>query len=202
MDLVNITGGAIDTSWTSGDFATVKSMFDALEVSLNNYISPAYTLVQYRAYHMAFNADDPGPGNRSKANGFAYAPTGPPRYVLDLTDPHSGTAGMPYQVSIGVTLKTAWPRHWGRLYLPTPSADVFDSNGRITSSARTAYANAVSTLGKALSDADFLPVVPVTDLNRSAFHGLLGVGSYVVDDVPDIQRRRRPRQAANRTIGA
>jgi len=201
-DLLNITGGTVDSTWTAGDFTTVRTAFETWRTNQWSSFGTSQVMAGYKAYAMSYNPGDPGPGMRNKSNGLAFAPTGPPRYVSTQVQAGSGATAIPYQVAPSVTFRTALPRHWGRIYLPTPATSSLDSTGRLTSGFRTAMADGASLLGKTLSDGDFLPVVPMTDLNRQTFHGLLGVTQYVVDDIPDIQRRRRPRQAANRTIGA
>lgn len=202
LDLVNITGGAIDTSWTAGDFAAVQARMVTFKAILQAQMSAGFTFSEYRAYRMAFNPADPGPGQRSAANGLAFADTGPPVYVGTLGGAGTGTAGVPYQVSGTCTLRTAFPRHWGRIYLPTPGVASFDTSGRLVSGYRTAIANGMRALVNGLADDGFLVAVPMTDLGKQTFHGLLGVSDVVVDDVPDVQRRRRPKMVAAKTVGA
>jgi hypothetical protein len=82
--------------------------------------------------------------------------------------------------------------------LPTPLSSTLDANGRLGATFRGTVTGAFKALGDTLADADFLPCVPVSDLNRQPYHALLGVTLYGMDDVPDVQRRRRPRQPALR----
>jgi len=210
FDMINVTGGTLDTSWTSGDVADVLTHVGTLATSLAPEIQSVADHTATKMYAMSFNPSDPGPGNRGPGAG-AFLETGPP-FVNDTGGHASSGAGvMPYQVATSVTLKTAWPRHWGRVYIPNPwhSGGLVDVKGRLVAAHRTAVADAVHDFITALADDDFLVVVPVTQLQNGgpgagsvAFHALLGVNEVVVDDVPDVQRRRRPKQVAARTVGA
>lgn len=200
LHIVNITGGDIDSSWIAGDFATVQSAMDTFVAAVSPYWPNTHTLTEYRAYHMAFNPNDPGPNNRRGSGNSAFAETGPPVYIGAKNVQGGSATQLPYQVAHTLTLRTAWARHWGRIYLP--GCPPFSSSGRIGSGGLTTVANAGKALGSTLADSEFHVVVPVTQLSGQTFHGLLGVDKWVADDIPDIQRRRRPRQAAVRQVGA
>lgn len=195
VDLLNITSGNVDTSWTAGDFANVKAKFDTFCTAMKAYTTDSHTFDSYRAYHMRFN---PSPDITRP-----FADTGAPVYVATGVGNATGSIRLPYQVAATVTLRTAWAKHWGRIYLPGPfyTGGAVDANGRLPALYRTAVANLVFDLFDDLAAADFLPVVPVGQLEKQPFHALLGVSETVVDDIPDVQRRRRPKMAAARTIG-
>lgn len=204
LDLVNITGGAIDNSWIASDVAAVEAALTTFWTTMRPEVCSIATLKERRYYAMGFNPTDPGPGNRNASNGSAFLNTGPPFNIVSVGSPGTGAGSMPYQVATSCTFKTAWAKHWGRAYVPNPwhTAGLVDANGRLVAAHRTAVADAFHDLFDTLANGDFLAVVPVTDLDKQTFHGLLGVTQAVVDDVPDVIRRRRPRQAAARTIGA
>lgn len=194
LDILNITSGAVDGSFTSGDWTAVDTRIAAWRTSQMDRWSSSYTFAGYKGYQMRFNVG----GDPRKP----FAETGPPLWVSGQSYAGTGTAGIPYQVSSACTLRTAWPKHWGRCYLPTPGVGDLDAYGRLTSAHRTDVANAMRLLVDDLADADFLTVIPVTQVNKTPLYGLLGVTDVVSDDVPDIQRRRRPKQPAARTVGA
>lgn len=200
IDLLNITSGAIDTSWTSGDFTTVKARADTFLTGIKTQLSPAITFTEYRAYRMAFDPSDPGPAARKGSGLSAFAETGPPVYRSTISVAGTGSGYVPYQVAATVTLRTAFPRHWGRFYIPCPQPSVITTNGRLNATAYQTFAQVTKTMVSGLADDGFLTVVPVTDLNKSAFHALLGVTEIVCDDIPDVQRKRRPKQPAIRYI--
>jgi hypothetical protein len=129
-----------------------------------------------------------------------FAETGPPSSLVVIgPSAGTGTGVLPYQTAPTVTFRTAWPKHWGRIYLPVPPAAALDSTGRFTSSYRSTMHTAVKALLGGLHDDGFYPVIPVGQLNKEPWHALLSVSAVVMDDIPDVQRRRRPRQVVSRT---
>jgi hypothetical protein len=128
-----------------------------------------------------------------------FQDTGPPEYVSTISRPGTSTIYLPYQVAASITLKTGLPRHWGRYYLPGVGATL-NTTGRFNSAQCTAWANATRTLLDGLTDDGFWPVVPMTQFDKQPLHGLMGVEKIQVDDVPDVQRRRRAKQPSLRTL--
>lgn len=200
LDLLNITSGAIDTTWTAGDFAACKTAIDTFLNVLASRTGNTTSYSQHKAYRMSFNASDPGPGPAPGNTSRPFADTGPPIYLATISIPGTASPALPYQLTGTVTYRTPWAKHWGRSYL-VGCPQAFTAQGRIASGDATAIANGAKAMGGALADAGFLHVVPVGQMKRQAFHGLLGVTQYVVDDIPDVIRRRRPKQAAARTVG-
>jgi hypothetical protein len=191
MDIANITGGALDASWTSGDYSAVLTAYNTLMGSLNAQMANAVTEAEVRVYKRAFNSmDNPKP----------FAESGPPEVIY--TPARTGTAGtttVPYQIACSVTEKTPWPGHWGRAYLPNFGVGKLDANGRWTSATTSSVAAAFGTFATSLQASGFFLVVPVTQVAKQPFRALLPVTSIQVDDIPDVQRRRRPKQPAIRS---
>lgn len=192
LDLLNVTSDEVDVTWTSGDDTTVKNAFGTAVTALANLHGSHQVFREMKYYRMKFN---PVPDIERP-----FMDTGPPTFVQDWTTNMTVASVLPYQVAPAVTLRTAWAKHWGRIYLPTPGTVHLDTNGRLTTTYRAGASAAVKTLLSTLHDAGFYPVIPVGQVNKNSFHGLLGVTAVVSDDVPDIQRRRRPKQAAVRTV--
>lgn len=192
IDLVNVTADELDVTWTSGDFASVRAAISTFETAILSQVVGSQRFADVKAYRMRFNPvlDVARP----------FAETGPPVYVSALANAGTATGAMAYQVAPTVTLRTGWARHWGRCYMPCPSNNQLDSYGRLNSTYRSTVGTAFKTMLGTLHDAGFYPVVPVGQLDKSPFHALLGVQAVVVDDVPDVQRRRRPKQTAVRTV--
>jgi hypothetical protein len=200
LDIVNITGGALDTSWTAGDFSNVDTDITAFMNTIVGLMTGSWTWVKLNAYRMQFNEDDPGPGGAPAVPPRPFLNTGPPIYSATKALSGSGTDSHPYQVAASATFRTGWPRHWGRIYLPNP-AFIPVTGGRLPSAFRTTYANALFDLRDDLAGHGFLMTVPVAQAAKAKFHALLGVQEIVVDDIPDVIRRRRPRQVSSRAIG-
>lgn len=201
LDVLNITGGAIDNTWIAADFTSVRANMWNIWSAMSGITAQNHTLKEIRAYRMQFNPADPGPGNRVAGNGL-FLPSGAPIYreLVSSSSVATGTVAPP-QVSATVTLRTAHPKHWGRVYWPTPYAAGFDTQGRLASAYRTTLADVWHDQTGLMADNGFLACVPVGQAEKQTFHGLLGVTEYVVDDIADVQRRRRHRQTAARTIG-
>lgn len=200
LDLLNITSGAVDSTWTSTDFTQAITPIDTFLTAIKLQTTPAHSYVEHVVYGMRFNPADPGP----IAPGVTPRPflnTGPPIYRTPATQVgQAGLSVLPYQTACSITFRTAWPKHWGRIFPPglTPT---LTANGRWTTSGIQNIANAARAMGSGLADRGFLLVTPVSQLDKQPFHALLGVTDYVVDDVPDVIRRRRPKQASVRALG-
>lgn len=195
FDIVNITGGQVDTSWIGTDFTTIEAFFDSWWDGIASLIDSSHTLSAYKWYRMRFR-EVMTPTHR-------FEDTGPP-VRLQLKTKAGTWVGtpLPYQVAMSVTEKTGVPKHWGRFYMPGLGTNAIEAaHGRWTSVAYTTMADATAELYDDLAGADMFPVVPVTQVNKVLTGGLLGVNEIVVDDIPDVIRRRRPRQAAVRRTG-
>jgi hypothetical protein len=98
---------------------------------------------------------------------------------------------MPSQVSCTTTEKTPYRKHWGRNYWPYPSAQFVSSSGHIASALVTNFLGQVHYFYDLLQKAELFPVIPVTQIDGAPARALLGVTEVQMDDVFDVQRRRR-----------
>jgi hypothetical protein len=147
-------------------------------------------VTEYRWYVREFTPV--GPGN-------AFLDSGPPARVTTKSLAGTGTNYMPPQVAFALTEKTAWPKHWGRTYLPTPQGlHVFGD--RWTSACVDTIVGAANTLYQGLAAAEFFPVVPVTQVASDPARALVGITQVQGDDIPDVIRRRRPRNTTYRKV--
>lgn len=181
LHYVNSTGGNIDTTWTSADYAAVESAIQAFWTGNPTYFSDSVRLVEHRWY--AFGPE-------------VIAPN-PPSRVTTLGTPIAGTSTGAFvrQVACTVTLRTALRRHWGRIYLPFVSS-VYVTDGQLTSGNVDSLTTAARTMLLAAETSQ--GVVPVVwDRTRKLAYTVTGIE---VDSVPDIQRRRRPRDTGYRKI--
>jgi hypothetical protein len=180
VDVVNMTAGAIDDTWTAGDFTTVEAQLDTLWGAIKSMYHSGYVLVEYRWYRL-------GPGAR--------APEPTVRVTSRNVPGTSGTSPLPQQCSVTVSLRTALRKHWGRMYFPAPSGAQAGVSGLMPSIYVDQYANAFNAYVVALAAADFYPVV-YSKLRQRAY----AVNRTVVDNVIDIQRRRRPEKATYQKV--
>jgi hypothetical protein len=192
LDLLNVTASAPDATWITADYTACETALSTFWSSHASLMHTSHQVVQYRWYRMAF---------RPMTDTKPFALTGPPQRITTVSHVGSSTAQTPYQLAISVTERTAVPRHWGRMYLPIVSGSAtMDSFGRWASGIRASVAANAETLYETLAAGGFHPVVPVTQIEKTPARGLLGVTEIAVDDIPDVQRRRRPRTVLARSV--
>jgi hypothetical protein len=199
MDLVNVTGGLVDNSWTSGDYTTCDAAIDTMISALGPHLNTNLIIERVNYYRRAFTALPSAPippGDRDHP----FTVSGPPDHVRIFGGAGSGGAGFPSQVSVTTTERTAYPRHWGRNYWPGPKAADMAGTGQLSALAVDAYCQAVHDAYQTLSAAEFFPVVPVTQMQKAPFRGLLSVSEVQVDSVLDVVRRRRAHTAAYKKV--
>lgn len=202
FNITNITGGDLDTTWTTQDYTTCEAHFTELFTTLRSSLMPSHKLVDWRWYKRAFNpaahwGQSPLPGE------VRFAKSGPPERITPVNLAGTAATGaLPYQAAVSVTFRTPTPRHWGRVYWPGYGAGSLDANGRWGSGAVLGIANAHAELKDDLEGSEFQLVVPTTQIDNVLQPALQTVGSIQVDDIPDVIRRRRPRQAGIKQLGA
>lgn len=177
---INTTGGALDTTWTTGDYTAAESAIQTFWINTNTFISQDYRLVEHRWYSF-------GPG--------VTKPNPPSRITTIAPLAGQGTALGPHQVASTVTLRTALRRHWGRIYMPYGT--------QFTSTGGTMTASTVDTINAAARTMLTAPgtsqgVVPV--VWDRVHHRAYGITDIETDSIADIQRRRRQRTVNYRKI--
>jgi len=191
IDIANITGGKVDSSWTDADYATVEGHLGFLTEQLLSIQAIRCHPLERRYYVRQFNP---------MSNVHPFAHSGPPERVFAESGVGTGGGALPPQCAISVTEKTAYPRHWGRFYIPFPGAAHVSTQGRVDAAAVTSIAAAVLGAYQGLQNAEFFPVVPVTQVDKVPTRGLLSVNAVQVDDVFDVIRRRRSHTATIRNV--
>lgn len=84
--------------------------------------------------------------------------------------------------------------------MPGPTATLIGSTLQLASADTSFLATAYQTLMNSLVSSEFYLVVPVTQVHKNPYRGLLQVTSVQVDSIMDVIRRRRPRAALVRTV--
>lgn len=145
------------------------------------YHSTQVTFREIRWYVVRDDQDDSGPPVRVDTVGVA------------------GTAAnvrAPDQLSPTITLITASRKHWGRWYLPGVTRDFYETTyGRASTATIDTMAANFRTMALALETAGF-NVCVWSPTARS----VLDLYKIQMDDVPDVQRRRRPKQPNYRKV--
>jgi hypothetical protein len=197
FDIVNITGGGIDVSWTEGDYATVDGQLDALVTGWATNMGSNFRCVRCAVYRMQFTVLPPS--GTALADDKPFVRSGPPVRDRALNILGSANAGLPSQISVTATEKTPYAKHWGRNYLPFPSQATVALDGHILPAVVDGIATNYEAHYGSLQANEFYPVVPVTQIDKQPARGLLGVNAVQVDDVFDVQRRRRLKNASRIT---
>lgn len=173
-----------DTAVTALD-ATQKA---AAEVPLKAFVdswatlaSAVVTFKEFRWHDVNFGDEFYGPADR---------------YTAYLKSGAAAGNTMPYQMAINTTLRTASRRHWGRFYLPNISSNSYDTvYGRVTNAACDTIANNTKTLYTSLSG---LTASVTLVVYSHKYQAVLSVDEIHCDNVPDVVRRRRAKQASYR----
>ncbi len=138
-------------------------------------------------------------------------PWGPPARVTARNLPGSGAVAMlPPQVSCVVTEFTnlqetvngRFHNHWGRFYLPVPGRDSLKQDGTLTVTAQDKILSEAVILYNRWIAAGLIPVVHTTNVGPNNVPVRAVIEELRVDDVLDIQRRRRYESVGRRVVAA
>jgi hypothetical protein len=173
-------GGLLWSTLVSADKATVEGYLDTWWASQKGHVVNQFSLVEYRWHDWRLTDDALGPADRVTSRAVA------------------GTAGatvrIPDQCAMTLTFKTASRKHWGRIYLPGIFfSDLDPAMGRWAATPVGLIAGIYHTMLASLHSASMDVVVA-----SRKYRGLLEVTELQVDDIVDIQRRRRAKQASFR----
>lgn len=171
-----------DGGLSAGDQSDVMTAIGHWWDAIGALISDQVNLHEVRMYNLPATA----------------GPLGDPAYVD--TTPHQGlgssAAELPPQCAISHTLKTPIRRRWGRIYLPGIVNGAV-SYGRVNDAALSTLGNAFEVFGKALRNAG----IPIVVWHRASWSPQ-PVETFTIDDVFDVQRRRRFGHAFHRHDGS
>lgn len=195
MNVVNYTGGAIDTSWTDSDLNTVQQHIANYVVNpWAVHMSQNHAFTYMAAYRMTF-ADVPSISDPNWQKAPKYLQSGPPVKEWTIASAGQTVGAIPPQCSVSCTLETPIRTHWGRFYLPFPSSATVASSGRLTTTIVTELATKLNDLCSALAGSEFYLVIPSTQDQLKPVRALQQVSGVRVDDVFDTIRRRRSKYA-------
>lgn len=159
----------------TADLNACKTAIEGWWTSQRGTITDQVTLLEIRWYRVSLDHLKSGPPLRVDAIGVAG---------------QFSSSRVPDQLSATITFKTASRKHWGRVYIPGLAANSWDTTyGRLTTSRADSLATYMRSLIVDLNTAGFEMCV----WSRTA-RSVLHIYELHVDDVPDIQRRRRPKQ--------
>lgn len=174
-DFLNITSGAIDSSWTTADYQAVEGYLRTMYAALVSWFPSTWSVREFR-WHLL-----PDPAGDTAARRVA-----PPSSSVT----GSATASVPPQIACTLTKQTASRKHWGRVYLGPISQSALagsTTSGRFS----TTYVDAIAAAGNTLRSTCQLNDFPMVVYDRARLH-FATVDSVRVDDIPDVIRSRRP----------
>lgn len=177
-DFLNLTGGAPDDTWTSGDYSTLETILEAWLTGIQAYITQEGTWTAIKWYRVGTGVVPPNPAERTTV--ISSQGTG-----ASLT--------MPPQTALSITLKTARRKNWGRTYLPGVTSVGLGGRGAITASVVDTIGAASNTMVNAAIAADFHPGV----LSKVA-GSFFTLEQLQIDDVWDVIRSRRWKNATHK----
>jgi hypothetical protein len=199
IDVLNYTNGAIDNSWTQADYDAVQNQLSTFLAALSVRISNRWTWTATRVYRMIFTPQPPLPFPPTAIDK-PFEDSGPPVHVYPNATAMTGSGNNIDQFACSVTEETPLRGHWGRFYLPTLSQAQLGANGRLTTVAVDAIADAYNTFTANLAANNFYTVVPNTQNRKQPIRALSNVTGIHVDDVPDVIRRRRPKYVGYKRV--
>jgi hypothetical protein len=180
FDFLNYTAGSPDDSWITSDYTTLEGYLDTWWTAVKPRINSQIKLIAYRWYRHGPGINPPNPAERVTTRSVAG----------------TGTGNMlPPQDAFSITFRTAVRRSWGRTYLPGLNMDQVTAPGKWGSTGVDAVVNATGALLSSAIGSDF-PLVVVSN-HLSA---VLNVESVSADDLADVIRRRRWKQATYHKI--
>lgn len=195
FDVVNFTGSAIDSSWTTSDYDTVRGQLEVAVTGYAAYQPPTHRWSHIAAYVMEFNPDWANSDPSTKRNPFKIS--GAPDYESALNSIGTGPAGeLAPQTSFSVTEEVPIRRSWGRFYLPFPGTSLLSGPGRWGAAGVDAIVGKFHTCYQNLAASEFYPVVATTYSQKARVASLQQVTALHADDVPDVIRSRRPKYVA------
>lgn len=183
--IAKVVGGGLFSALIAAEFPAVETLIDSWWATAKADVVTSVTFAQIRFWEC-------------RASHGAYPDgseiIGPPIRVTSRSS--AGTSigiRLPDQDSMTATWRTCARKHWGRVYLPGLGATSMASLGQFSTTSVDNQAAAWHTFIGGLTAAS--QTLGVWTYRRKAF---LDITSLQVDDVPDIQRRRRMNRASYR----
>jgi hypothetical protein len=187
--VAKVIGGGLYSMIPISELAALETALTTFSQTVMLNVSSDWNNVEY-AWHQV-NADSPRDDTgRGQKMGPAV------RVTVVNNVGASASPRLPDQVSSTITLRTVVRSSWGRLYVPGGvSANLTSTMGRWTTTRVDALANAFNALHDTWQGLQYQ--VGVYSMLHPAF---LTPKAIEVDDIPDIVRRRRAKQANYRKI--
>lgn len=173
--LFKISGTDPEPSWDTSDYTNAETIIETWWAATKGLFPSVLKFEEVRWYQ----------------EGPAITPPNPAVRVTSIASSATGSLpGLPPQVSSTVTLQTASRKYWGRMYMPAFRSSALSSisadDGRWDHSYVDELCSNTASMFNDLGGIGLIPAV-----YSRAGKAFLSVVGFEVDDVPDIQRRRR-----------
>lgn len=178
FDFMNITGGTPDDTWTTTDYTDLEGYLATWFASVEGRMHTSHVWQEIRWYRVGTGVTPPNPAERVTLTGSGGT---------------SSSVMLPPQNAASITLKTARRRQWGRTYFPGLTTSDVTGNGQLGSGTVDDLANATDALATSAATKQFYLGV-LSGVAGSFF----AAETIQVDDIADIIRRRRWRNATYR----
>jgi hypothetical protein len=156
------------------DMAGVETALTTWWTTVKGQVSSDLTLLEYAWHQYLAGALKPGPAVRVTPVGAAGT---------------NGGFRTADQVAMTTTFRTASRKHWGRTYQPGLTVNAHGLNGFFgNTSPVDTFAGAYNTLWTAYNGSALGIVLGVASIK---YAGFLRLSTIAVDNIPDVQRRRR-----------
>jgi len=168
-----LPGAAVTTLDPAADMPGVETALDAWWTSVKPMVMSDLVLKEYTWHEYKEGAQKPGPAIRTTLRNVAGG---------------NGGFRLPDQDAVTVSLRTSSRKHWGRIYLPGLTVNAPSLGGYISqASVVDVLAGAMNTLWSSYHATPGIQL-GVSSIKYQAF---LSLDSIVVDNIWDVQRRRR-----------
>lgn len=181
--VAKVVGGGLFSPLTLAELPAIETALDTLLTTLKPHMSTEFHMLEYRWFeHRASHAAYP---DGSEVVG------APVRITAKAIAGTAAVNRLPDQDSATVTWRTTSRRHWGRVYFPGLTPNEMSAYGRLDSAYVDALAGAWHVfIASLVTNAQTLGV---WTYRKKAF---LDLSELRVDNVVDIQRRRRVKQSS------
>jgi hypothetical protein len=177
--IAKVVGGGLYSALIAAEFPPIETAMDALWTAQSPNMDIGHTVAEYRWFE-----------NRASHGAYPDGSeiVGPPVRITSKSIAGSTSVKrLPDQDAMSVTFRTASRKHWGRVYVPGLTQNVIDGTfGLFTNGVVDSMASAWRTF--LLSLVANSQTIGVWTYKKGAF---LDISALEVDNVVDIQRRRR-----------
>lgn len=182
--IAKVVGGGLYSALTAAEYSGIETLLDTMWTNLMLRRAASWTVSEY-AWHEK-RADHGTTENGSEAVGPAV------RRTTKALVGNVSNSRLPDQNALTMSIRTASRKHWGRMYLPGFDSGHYDlAMGRPSNASVDSDAAAFHTYVAGLTSASC--TLGVWTFKYKAF---LDISELRMDNVPDIIRRRRPKQAS------